>query len=299
MPLEIFARVAFLIGIAGLGYGVGRILKLGSKDIAALLIYVIAPVVIFISIMQSPADWSYFAYTGWAFLASTIAGTSAYFLARKVWSDGRANVIGFTCGTGNTGYFGLPLVFALFDGQQIAIAVFIIIGVTVYEFSVGYFITARGVLNTRESLKRVARLPYLYAAILGMVLKTFDVQLGPILTSGLENFKGTYSVLGMMMIGITLSMYRKLEMDWPFLAFALGWKHLLCPIIGIGVFGYIFRLPPETLAVVALMLSTPLAANTVVIASHLGVHPEKAASAVMCSTLLACISVPLAVAWLI
>lgn len=53
MPLEIFARVAFLISIAGLGYGVGRALKLSSKDIAALLIYVIAPVVIFISIMQS------------------------------------------------------------------------------------------------------------------------------------------------------------------------------------------------------------------------------------------------------
>ncbi|MGQ3673027.1 AEC family transporter [Xanthobacter sp. TB0136] len=299
MPLEIFARVAFLISIAGLGYGVGRVLKLSSKDIAALLIYVIAPVVIFISIMQSPADWSYFAYTGWAFLVASSAGICAYFLARMVWSDGRANVMGFTGGTGNTGYFGLPLVFALFDGQQVAIAVFIIIGVTVYEFSIGYFITARGVMDTRESLKRVVRLPYLYAAFAGMILKSFDVHLGPILSSGLENFKGAYSVLGMMMIGITMSMYRKLELDWSFLAFALGWKHVLCPALGLIIFGYVCGLPPETLAVVMLMLSTPLAANTVVVASHLGVHPEKAACAVMASTLLAAISVPLTVALII
>ena len=50
----------------------------------------------------------------------------------------------------------------------------------------------------------------------------------------------------------------------------------------------------ETLQVIALMAATPMAANVVIIANNLRVHPEKAASAVMLSTLLAILSIPIA-----
>lgn len=46
-------------------------------------------------------------------------------------------------------------------------------------------------------------------------------------------------------------------------------------------------------AVVLLMACVPMAGNTVVIANQLNVHPEKAATAVMLSTILAIVSVPL------
>lgn len=77
----------------------------------------------------------------------------------------------FAVGTGNTGYFALPLAFALFNAQQIAIAVFIIIGINIYEFTVGYFIAAKGTFKTTESLQKIVRLPILYAIILGMTFK--------------------------------------------------------------------------------------------------------------------------------
>lgn len=301
MLVEIVTRVVFLIGLSGVGYGVGRMLHLNPKDIAALLIYVISPFVIFLAIVQSPADWSYLVYSLGALLTASIAGVLAYRLGRRLlWpdGDGRANLFGFAGGTGNTGYFALPLVFALFDAHQVAVAVFIIIGVNLYEFTVGYFITARGVMNTRQSVIRIARLPTLYAALAGMACKTLGIELGQTLASSLENFKGAYSVLGMMVIGITLATYRALEVDWKFLVCALGWKHLLYPVVGILVFGSLLNMSAATLAVIVLMLATPMAANTVVIAAHLGVHPEKAALAVMVSTLLAAVTVPFAVFWL-
>lgn len=32
----------------------------------------------------------------------------------------------------------------------------------------------------------------------------------------MSNFKGAYSVLGMMVIGVTLASYQKIKIDWGF-----------------------------------------------------------------------------------
>jgi len=295
---DIFLRVLFLIFITGLGWVAGSLLRLGAKDISLLLVYIVAPFVIFLAILQSPADWSYFAYSAGALLTASLAACAAYALGRLLWRDGRANLFAFAGGTGNTGYFALPLVFALFDEKQTAIAVFIIIGINLYEFTVGYFITARGTLDTRKSLISIIKLPIIYAALAGILCKSLNLIPGEAVLSSLENFKGAYSILGMMVIGITFSSRSRFELDWGFLLATLGWKHLVYPLAGLSVFYYLLPIPAEALPVIALMLATPMAANTVVIANALAVHPKKAATSVMLSTLLALISVPLAVAWI-
>lgn len=292
---DIFWRVLFLIGVAGLGWIAGTVLKVGAKDISSLLVYIVSPLVIFLAIVQSPADWTYFSYSLGALLTASLAAGLAFGLGRVLWRDGRANLFAFAGGTGNTGYFALPLVFALFDGQQAAIAAFIIIGVNLYEFTVGYFITARGILNTRSSLLGIARLPIIYAALAGVLCKSVGWAPGELLGTSLANFKGAYSVLGMMVIGITFASCHRLRLDWDFLLAALSWKHLIYPMAGLAVFHLLVPLPQEAWPVVALMLATPMAANTVVIANVLDVHPEKAASAVMASTVLALATVPLMV----
>ncbi len=295
MTIEIFIRVLSLIFLAGLGWTAGFALKIQPRGISALLIYIISPFVIFISILQSPAKWSYLGYSLAALLTASASAAAAYLVGAALWKDARVNLFSFAGGTGNTGYFGLPIAFALFDENQVAIAVFIIIGVNFYEFTVGYFVAARVFSSAGESLRRIAKLPTIYAAIAGMLLKSFDFDPGEIVLSTLANFKGAYSVLGMMVIGITLATYQKIRVDWSFLLAAIGWKHCVYPLLASFLFCHLTTIPPKTLAVIVLMLASPMAANTVVIASNLGVHPEKAAFSVMVSTLLAIITVPLAV----
>jgi len=207
---EVIVRVLFLVFISGLGWVVGTTLRVSSKDISSLLIYIISPFVIFVSILGSPATIEYFEYSLAALLTASTAATLAYGVARLLWQDGRINLFSFAGGTGNTGYFALPLVFALFNEKQIAIAVFIILGINIYEFTVGYFITAKGVFNAKDSLGKILRLPIFYAAALGMLCKGLKINFGQTLLSSISNFKGAYSVLGMMVIGITLAAYRKL-----------------------------------------------------------------------------------------
>lgn len=62
-------------------------------------------------------------------------------------------------------------------------------------------------------------------------------------------------------------------------------------------FYFITPVSIDTLAVIVIMLATPMAANTVVVANTLNVYPEKVAFSVMVSTFLAVVTVPLAIVW--
>ncbi|REF26105.1 hypothetical protein BDD26_0696 [Xenorhabdus cabanillasii] len=295
MFFEVMFRVFLLVFITLIGFVIGKVLNLKTKDISSLLIYIISPVVIFISIIQSPSDLTYFSYSIASFLTASLSAFMAYLVGKILWDCNKSNLFGFAGGTGNTGYFALPIAFAIFNSNQIAITIFIIIGINLYEFTVGYFITAKGNLSTRECLIKIIKLPIIYSAILGVFFKSSEITLNPILISTLENFKGAYSVLGMMVIGITLSSFYKIKIDWKFSFFSLLWKHMIYPVVGISFFYYIIDVPNNLLTVIALMLATPMAGNVVVIASNLNLHPEKAAFSVMLSTILAIITVPISI----
>ncbi|MFV5347332.1 AEC family transporter [Acinetobacter soli] len=294
MVIEVFLRAFLLLFISGIGWGVGKRFKLDSKDIAALLVYVISPFVIFYAITESPANWRYLKYSAGAFLLASFMAMLGLIFARLFWKDSRVHLFGFAAGTGNTGYFALPLVLAIFDPTQIAIAIFIIIGINLYEFTVGYFITAKGNSTHRESLIKVIKMPIIYAAILGILFKYLDLNLNPIVSSFLSNFKGAYSVLGMMTIGITIAKFTKIEFDWLYSILSIFWKHIVYPVVGFVIFYLIFPTDILVLQVIALMVATPMAANVVVISNNLGLHPEKAATSVMLSTVLSVVTVPLA-----
>lgn len=292
---EVLIRVLFLVAIAVLGLGVGKKFSISQKEISTLLVYVISPAVMFVSVLQAPAGKNYLLYTFGAFVVCCVMATIALRVGRLLWRGSEANLFAFAGGTGNTGYFGLPLVLAMFDAQGAAIAVFIILGVNLYEFSYGYYLTSRGNYTAAQSVRKIAGMPILYAFITAMILRFSDVNLHPVILSGLSNFKGAYSVLGMMVIGLTMAKFTKLEVDWRFLGAALGWKYVVWPLMAFSAI-YLFSEHMDNVerSIVLLMACVPMAGNAVVIANDLDIHPEKAATAVMASTLLAIVAVPAA-----
>ncbi|KEQ18688.1 AEC family transporter [Endozoicomonas numazuensis] len=107
MGSELYIKVGLLISLAVLGWFVGRRFKIDPKDISSILVYVISPFVIFISIIEPPADISFFRYSLAAFILSSSFALLAFLLGRTLWNDRKANLFSFAWGTGNTGYFAL------------------------------------------------------------------------------------------------------------------------------------------------------------------------------------------------
>ncbi|SBS28467.1 Membrane transport protein [Marinomonas spartinae] len=285
-------KICLLVSISIIGLVIGKRTSVNAKDISLLLVYVISPFVIFYSIINSPSDLSFLKYSLGSFLTSSFLAILAYKVSAFLWSNNKRNLFSFSGGTGNTGYFALPIVLSLFSPEQWGIAIFIIIGVNIYEFSVGYFITAKGNFSTKECILKLFTLPILYAAFLGLIFKYLEVHISSSVLDFMSNFKGAYSVLGMMVIGISLSKITRAEFDVKYLISSVIWKHLIVPFLGV-LFYYQFSLDKNVIMIIALMLSTPMAGNVVVVSNQLNVHSEIAAIAVMISTLLSVFSIPI------
>ncbi|TKI04097.1 AEC family transporter [Martelella alba] len=298
---EIMPRVAYLIAVSMLGWYASKKFKVNSQDISKLLIYIFSPIVCFVLILNSPADVSYAMYSVIFYVVSCVAAFLAFFVGRLLWKDNRANLFGAAGGQGNVGYFVLPLAIGLLGGTPdgaaaISIVVFAKVASSIYEFTAAYYITARGRYSIAHSLVLVAKMPTLHAAILALVLKYFHFELPEIIKGSVGGFVGGYSTLGMMIIGMSLARFDKLVPDWKFIFSSIIWKQGLYALVIIALFR-LFHLNHYEYIVLVLLASNPLAANIAAVASALDVHPEKAACAIMISTILAVVTVPLTI-WL-
>lgn len=278
-----------------LGYLAGRIVSLKGRPLAALLFYLVTPIIVFVGVLKTELSWGLMSLPISVFAIGTLLCFLTYRLTRPLWEDATPNLLAMAAGSGNTGYFGLPVAFAIFDTQGVGIYLFALIGLELYDASVGYYIMARGQASAREVLPRIARLPVLWAFVLGLVCNIFGFQL----SASFAPFEGycrfVYSLLGMMVIGLGLSTIRNFAIDWRFVGCSFLNKFVIWPIaIGLLYLTHLYTV--EVYRALLLIAVVPIATNSVVLSSLLGNRADKAATAVVLSILFAFLYVPLVIA---
>jgi len=285
-----------------LGFISSRFLNVKKDSIAAILIYIIGPVVFFTASYKVKFSPSMAIIPIIILLVGGILAFGTYFIGTKYFKDNTLNILSFSAGTGNTGYFGIPLAFMLFDEKLANIYVFSVLGSLLYESTIGFFIIAKGNYNARDSLKRVLKLPAVYAMMLGLFFNFMKIPLPADFLNYLEYFKGGYAILGMMMIGMSLHGLNKLLFDKIFISVALIIKFIVFPVFIMCIIFLdktFFQILDSNLYKVLFLFSIPpMAGNVVAIASLLKSNPEKAAIAVVISTILSIFTVPIMVAYL-
>ena len=283
-----------------LGYLLVHIFHTKKEDIASLLIYLIGPVVIFIASYKVELNLSvaFLPLTLFA-LSSSLALLSLKF-AKNFFHDNTKNILAFSAGTGNTGYFGIPLAIMLLDENLANIYIFTVLASLLYESTVGFFVVAKGHYSIKQSLIKVAKLPSLYALFLGLFFNLLHVKLSANLLDYLDYFKGTYAVLGMMMIGMGLKGLKNVGIDKMFISFAFGIKFIIYPLCALFIIwidsSFFHFFSPELYKVIFIFSIVPMAGNTVAVASLLKVHPEKAAFTVVLSTFISIFTIPIMLA---
>ncbi|MCH2547950.1 MAG: AEC family transporter [Alphaproteobacteria bacterium] len=302
MPVffALLIKVIPLYGNLALGFVAGKWLHVQRDSIASLMIYIIAPIVFFggITKMQLTPALLFMPALGW--LLSLIIGGATYLIARRLYSDGRPNIMAAAAGTGNNGYFGLPIAMMLFDAQTVGIYLMLVIGVTIYESTIGFYMTAKGQYSASDSLRKTLRLPVIYALFGGAAISLSGLSMPAIFYDFLQYFEGTYTVLGMMIIGLGLSGMRNFSIDVGFTAILFVARFIAWPLLALGVVWLdqqIFDFYSDSVRRAVLLISImPLAANSVAIAALLKCEPEKTATAVVLSTIFAALYVPVMVA---
>jgi predicted permease len=300
LALIILTKLIPLYLLIALGYIAGRFLAVKRESIAPLLIYIISPVVVFNAILSTELTTKILMlpFLFWA-IACGVCVVALKTGERFLGNGPLKNILAFACGSGNTGYFGLPVAIFLFGESSAGLAIIAGFGMVLFENTLGFFTTARGHHTAKESLFRVLKLPALYAFILGIALNFSGVRLQKPWSDLALNFRGAYAVIGMMMVGLGVATLKNFKFNFKFIGLSLVFKFFLWPAL---VFGIIFLdrtvmhfFSPEIHQIMVLMSIVPLPANAVAVATALNTEPEMAGVAVLASTAFGLIYIPLVV----
>lgn len=283
-----------------LGFIAGKFLEVKKESIATLLIYIISPVVVFSGVYTTKISLATLSLPVLFFGLACLICLSFYFFASLIWQTSEKNILAFAAGSANVGYFGLPVALVLFGDSHLGIAVLCVLGIILYENSLGFFITAKGQHSGKQALLKLLKLPSLYAFFVGLAVNTLHLPVGTAVFDIIASFKGAYVVLGMMLVGLGLSAVSRASFDWAFTGFAFFAKFIAWPaVIGLVVivdYKFLHLYNPMIYKIILLMSSVPIAANTVAYAAKLNTHPEKAAVTVLLGTLFALFYIPTFVA---
>jgi predicted permease len=217
----------------------------------------------------------------------------AYWGNRGVKSAKLRGVLGFAGGSGNTGYFGIPIALALFGEEAVGFVVLCVFGFLVYETTLGFILISRGTHTIRQSLNKLIRLPIVHAFLLGLVVQALSLDLGQVYRDFVPNFRGAYVLLGSMLIGVALSELTRAHAEMStvirsFLSRFVAWPAMMIAFILLDQhYLGLFEGRTDIYQVMFLMSVVPIAANTVAYATFLKAEPERAAFIVFSSTIFA------------
>lgn len=289
LPLYLFIVAGYLLGV---------FLHLKRRPVALLLLYILSPIVVFEGGWTAPLSRGTLALPVLFLVICSVLCGIFYCASGLIWKrkDSMRNLAAFASANGNSGYFGIPAGLALFGQQTLGIIVLCSLGFVLYESSTGFFVLARSNFTLRESVRKVVALPVLYAFALGIAANVWQVPESAMVSAFLHDVRTVFSIMGMLLIGVSLAGERLSAIDGRLLVFTTVAKTVVWPVLMLFLIAldrHVFRMFGEDVhGVLLLMGMIPLAVNTVVYSSVLKVHPEKAAVAVMVSTVVALFFIP-------
>lgn len=292
----VFLKILSALLSVLIGFCAGKYSNVEKESIASLLFFFVAPIVFFAIPTNSNM---YFADLGIilvTFTISTLLGIFNFWIYGKFWQDNHRNILALSGGTGNGSYMVLPIATAIFDDHTLNIYALGITGIAIYEASVGCYFCARSVSSIKDSVLKILKLPILNAFIIGCIMNLSGFDLPNFFDEFINNIKGSFSILGMVVIGLAMSKIKEFKLDLKFTSAAFISKFLFFPI-AFNVFIFIDRYithwyNENYYDALQLMSLSPMATNTIVLASLYKIHPEKVATAVLMSLLFALIYMP-------
>ncbi|MCK2148689.1 AEC family transporter [Marinobacter alexandrii] len=294
--LALFFKLIPLYVTVALGWLAGRYLEASGKHIAGIMLYIVTPSVVFSGVMAAPLSPEVIFLPFLIFTMSCVLGVLQLKLAKRVITDGSASLIPLCVGSGNTGYFGVPVALLLFGEEGLGLYIVCMLGTTLFENSVGFYLAARGRHDLKSALWRVVKLPSVYAFLAAVLLNLSGIRIPDLFQPLFDNLRGAYSILGMMIIGMSITSFRGLAGNIRFTGLAFFGKFVVWPAVAVLFWWLDANLlgiyQPAVHQAIFLISVTPIAANTVVIATMLETSPRQAAGTVLLTTLFALAFIP-------
>lgn len=263
-----------------------------KKMLSSLLINVTVPMMVFVSYLGGSE--AALRNLGRSFIYSAVlfAVSIGVSLAVTVKTDrNRQGLVRFCCIFTNAAYMGFPLIKALFGAEGIMYASAFVTLFNVFLWTLGYLLFTDSV-RPKDIVKNLLKSPPMYAVLFGLVFFIAGIDLPEMLTSPFTMIGDMTTPLSMMITGITIAETRAGGiLKKPGMVFVILMRLVVIPVICLGVFRLLdFR---GLVAIVPLIQEAcPVAAISTMLAIQYDRDREFAAGAVMISTLLSVVTLP-------
>lgn len=290
MLAELFAVMAPILIVAGIGYGWVRFGQAYPTDfITRLILNVGTPCLVLSTLSKSSIDPRAFGQMALACVAVTLLmGLIGVLLSRLFRQDWKVLVPAYLFP--NSGNMGLPISLYAFGEEGLALAVAFFLVLSVSHFTVGMALS-----GAESSIRRLLRHPIIISLVLALPIMLFDIELPRWLGNTVHLLAGMTIPLMLVTLGVSLASIRTQQLGQGML---LGALRLLCGAAVALAVGRLLELPPLVQGVLIMQSAMPVAVFNYLFAVKAGRSPEQVASLVLCSTLLAFGFLPVLLAWL-
>lgn len=279
----------------GLGFIGKRWLSLSQAKVGLLLFFVFVPLVVFKGALLSDTG-AFISLIVLSFSVSLTTGLMAR-LTRKMFKDELSpGVLQCTFSYFNIGWFGIPIVYALFGDDGAVIMTGLYVGGMLFGNTVGYLWVTQNPQNQQPTWKKLSKIPALYAMLLGFALhfSPFYAQLaGAAVLRGVLDFSTlATSVLGMALVGMSVAHVVYHDVAWRKLGSLLLLRIVFALVVVSMIASAAFSLgllSPLAFKIMLLIPLLPIAANILVFTSRINQENEFVGLVLLFSTIVSCV----------
>jgi malonate transporter and related proteins len=270
------------------------------------LVYFSLPALIFLVVSAAPfaqlLNWPYVTATSAVTVVSYLCVTFAsMWLFRTPLKE--AALQGTAGSYGNVGYMGLPLAVAFFGPEAAVPAALVFCFDCTVQFVLTAFLATLAHERDEEShwgevafriIRQVVSHPFIIATALGVIASALQFKAPGALATILDMLMRAAGPTALFALGVIVGM-RRFSGIGPELTLVAGVKVILQPALAFLVVSLVPGIEPSWLNVAVMMAALPTASNAFILATQYKTYVAGASTAVIVTTALSAVTIPLIV----
>ena len=292
--------MSMILAVGAIGYKSGVITKDGTRQLSAVALKIINPVLIFMSYQQEYNSKLFFGLL-WTFLLSAVSfGVMillAMFLKRK--KDENLSVERFSCIYSNCGFMGIPLIRGLFGDEGVLYLTAYITVFNLLAFTHGYMMMKEE--HDLSALKKALNSPTVISVIIGAICYVTGLRvasipnLGGTLTEALKLISDMNTPMAMLIAGSTAAQNKLIRaFKDPGILTTTAYKLLLIPGIITGLMFFVpLSVPLMPRMIVCIACACPAATTGTMFALLFNKNARRCSEIFAVTTLLSMITLPM------
>ncbi len=292
--LDIIFPIFLLIGA---GAVLQRAIRLDLSTLSTLTVYFLLPAVCFVNIYESKMSSELISHTlvflllfNMLLILTSMLIAKANRFDRKLAATFKNSMV-----LSNSGNYGLPVSELVFAANPAGMSIQIIVSIfqNLLTFTYGFFNSVSAESSGKDILRKIIRLPVIYALLLAILLKWLHIEIPQFLWKPIENSSNAFLAVALVTLGAQVAFLKITRISRPIVWIVIG-RLIISPLVGLLVI-FILGLTDITAQALFIASSFPSSRNSALLALEYDNYPEYASQAVLLTTIISSITVAVVV----